>query len=311
MSSVLKTMTSTITKRPYWWMYSIGLVIVLASFWLWWTQVYLSPHRVFWSMFENGLSTRGVTVQTAQSSNQGSVKQTVQFELGQTNKAHSLTTLTQGATKVRTEIIGTHDADYTRYMSIDTDQKNAAGKPIDTSKVVGVWTKSNDTPQTETQSSGHQLLAQAALGVGLPIGSVPVPIGEMPAKARADLLAQIRSLNLYETSFAKVEKRRVDGRLRYTYHVKIQTVPYVRVMKAFGAQIGLHELDKVDPNSYQTADAMQVKLVVDARSRQLLAVEREGAGYTQSYSGYGTPVTATIPAKTINASELQQRLKTL
>jgi hypothetical protein len=307
----IKTAAASITKHPYWWMYALGAVILIGSAWLWWTRLYLSPQRVFWDMFSTSLSTRGVSIETEQSTGQGTVKQTVQYELGPTNRAHSLTTLSQGATKVRTEIIGTKDADYTRYISIDTDQKNATGKAIDVSKVVGMWTKSDDAVQTETQSSGHQLLAQAALGIGLPIGSVPVPIGELPPKARAKLLEQIKNQGIYETSFQNVTKRTVNGRLQYVYDVKMQTILYVRLMKQFASQLGLHELDKVDPNAYQSTEPLQMRLVVDARSRQLTAVEREGTDYKQVYSGYGVVVDAPIPAKTISTNELQQRLQAL
>ncbi|HSD56272.1 MAG TPA: hypothetical protein VLA92_03900 [Candidatus Saccharimonadales bacterium] len=303
---------SVITNRPYWYMYVAGVVLLLLSGYLWWNKVYLSPERAFWGMVSNSLSTSGVTIETEQSADQSKLKQIVQMELGATNRAHSLTTLTQGQTEVKTEIIGTKDADYTRYRSIKTDQKNAQGKALDVSKVENVWSKSDDTQQTDTQASGHQLLAQAVLGIGLPVGSVPVPIGDVSAGKREDLVRQIKSQNVYETSFkAKdVVKEKKDGRTQYTYTVKIQTILYVRLMKEFAKDLGMKELDSVDPNTYQTTAPLNVKLTVDPVSRQLVAIDT-GQGYKQTYAGYGLPLKVEIPKKPITAEELQKRLSEL
>ena len=263
-------------------------------------------------MINNSLSTEGATIETSQSADQSQLKQIVQMQLGDTYKAHSLTTLTQGNTEVKTEIIGTKDADYTRYRSIKTDQKNAQGKALDVSKVVNVWSKSDDSQQTDTQASGHQLLAQAVLGIGLPVGSVPVPIGDVGAGNRQDLVRQIKNQNVYQTSFAAkdVTKTKQDGRTVYTYKVKIQTILYVRLMKEFAKDLGLHELDSVDPNTYQTTEPLNVKLTVDPVSRQLVAIDT-GQGYKQSYAGYGLSLKADVPKHAISAEELQKRLSEL
>lgn len=262
-------------------------------------------------MLNTSLSTRGVTIETAQASDESAISQVVQFELGSTNKAHSITNLTQGATKVQTEIIGTTTADYTRYRSIKTNQSGHDGKPMDVSKVVNVWAKSDDIAQSEVQGSGHQLLAQAVLGVGLPVGSVPVPIGELSIKDRTAMLDHIKRQGVYETSFDKVNKETKNGRRIYAYDVKIQAILYVQMMKTFASSLGLSELDKVDSNAYQASQPLHVRLLVDVHSRQLVGVERPGLDYRQTYSGYGLPTRATVPDSSITMAELRERLMAL
>jgi hypothetical protein len=271
----------------------------------------MSPEHVFWGMVSNSLSTRGVTIEIKQANEQSSIKQLMQMELGTTNRAHSLTTLRQATTEVKTEIIGTRDTDYTRYRSIDTDQKNAAGKPLDTSKVIGVWSKSDGRQQSETQSASNQLFSQTVLGIGLPVGSVPVPIGEVSAGQRKSMIDQIKTQNVYRLSLKDVKKERKDGRLQYTYDTTIQTILYVRMMKQFAKNLGMHELDQVDPNTYQSAEPLHVKLTVDALSRQLVGVENTSGGYVQSYKGYGLPLDIKLPSNAISAEELRQRLSQL
>ncbi len=301
-----------ITTRQLLYMYAAGVVLLVLMGYLWWTRVYLAPDRVFWGMVNTSLSTSGVTIETSQQTQQATIKQLVQVALGNTDEAHSLTTLTQNGTVVKTEIIGTKTADYTRYRSIQTNQKNQQGKPLDTSKVVGVWAKSDDTQQSATQASGHQLFSQTVLGIGLPVGSVPVPIGNLSASERSSLLNMIHNENVYQTSFKRDDVRRQtkNGRLLYTYDTKIQTILYVRLMKEFAKDVGLHELDQVDPNAYQTAQPLDVKLTIDARSRELVGVDN-GQGYQQTYEGYGLPLQISLPQHPITTQELQNRLSQL
>lgn len=296
---------------PYWWIYAAGIVVLLLTSWLWWTKICLGPERVFWGMLEKSLTTRSVTIQTSQTSEQSNIRQLVQMELGTTYRAHSLSTLEQGTTQVKTEIIGTRDADYTRYRSIRTDQKNEQGEPLDVSKIINIWSKSEDRAQSDTQSSGHQLFSQALLGIGLPVGTVPVPVGEVSPQDRENLIRQMREQQVYEVSFDSIRKERKDGKLLYIYDVKIQTIPYVKLMKDFAKQIGLHELDQVDPNAYQTTQPLEVKLIVDAHAKRLAGVDNGQAGYAQQYLGYGLPLKVTLPKSPISSSVLQQRLTEL
>ena len=271
-----KPPTTLITDRPYWQAYVVGTILLIISAILWWTQLYTGTKAVFWSMIDNSLKTASFVTETSQSNGEDSLKQLVHTDL-RAGRAQSLTILKQGGAEVKTEIIGTKDADYTRYVSIIPNKKDEAGNiiPMDTSQVLNVWSKSEETAQTETQASGHQLFAQATLGLGLPIGSVPIPVGNLQPKERQTFVRQIRSQNMYQPNFNTVKKERKDGRLLYTYEVKVQTISYVRLMQAFAKQIGLKELEKVDANTYASAEPLAVKLTVDAHSHQLVRVEND------------------------------------
>ena len=301
---------SALTSRPYWYVYLIGIIILIATASLWWSFVYMSPKRVFWSMLDNSLATRGVTTTVSQGSGTEHVQQIVQFDLGVQRRARSATTLVQGGTEIKTEMLATPTADYSRYRLIRTNEKRSDGKPLDTSKVIDAWSKSDNTQQTATQSSGHQLFAQSVLGIGLPVGSVPVPVGAVSDRERAALIDEMRSGNLYDVSFKDVTKTRKGGRLLYTYKLKVQTIVYVHVMKEFAQALGLHELDQVDPNSYQSAQPLSVTITVDAVSRRLVSVDT-GQGYAPTYQAYGAPITTPIPQHAISEGELKKRLSQL
>lgn len=295
-----------ILKRPLWHFYVTGVVILALSGWLWWAKVYTAPTHVFWSMLNNSLATKSFVMEIDQTAGEDSLRQLIHADL-RAAQAHSLTRLKQEGTEVKTEIIGTPSVDYTRYTSIASDQKDASGKPADTSKVLNVWSRSEGTAQTETSGSGHQLYAQAVLGIGLPVGSMPVPMAGFGSRDRETLMERIRSENIYRPDFATVKKERKDGRLIFTYETTIQTILYVRLMQVVAQHLGLSELDQVDANTYSNAATIRLKLGVDALSHQLVSVD-SGQGFTQKYTAYNVPIKVQVPSNPISAAELQRRL---
>lgn len=286
------------------WLIGVGVVLLLAAAALWVCKLSVSPERVFWGMLEQSLTTSGVSMHSVMEQGDARLEQNVQYSLGGQNRAVSMTKLMQGEAEVVTEVIGTPEADYTRYAHIKTDRTNAAGEPLDVSNVLNVWAK------TENQEKRSELIGQAVLGLSLPLGGIPVPIGNLNPEQRSKLMNQIKNEGVYEVSFKDVKKERKNGRLRYIYEVKVQAIPYVHLMKEFAKTVGLHELEQLDPNNYQ-APPMVVKLTVDARSRHLIEINIPDTGFKQTFKSYDVPVAFEIPKDTVPAEELQRRLNEL
>lgn len=292
-------------KYVLYWLVGVGAFLLVFAGVMWCWKLSVTPERVFWGMIDQSLKTSGVTMSSTSQQGESTLEQSIQYSLGGQNRAMSHTTLVQGGAEVKTQVIGTVDADYTRYAYIKTDQKNANGQPLDVSKVLNVWAKTDNKENTSSP-----LLSQAILGLTLPLGSLPVPIGNLNPEQRASLVKQIHQEGVYEPSFKDVKKETKNGRVLYTYKIKIQTIPYVHLMKEFAKKAGLHDLDAVEPNNYQ-GEPLTVELTVDARARQLVAVHIPDSDFHQTFSGYGIPVAAEIPKNSIPASELQNRLNEL
>ncbi|HEX3568873.1 MAG TPA: hypothetical protein VHT70_04345 [Candidatus Saccharimonadales bacterium] len=288
-------------------MFVIGAVILLLTAWLWWGKVSVDPHRVWNDMVRQSISTQGVTMHATQTSNGQTVDQYEQFQLGAgANLSHGITTLKQGTTTVHTETIGTTSTDYSRYTGIQTSQKGSNGKALDFSKVLNVWSQA---PAGKSNQAAY--LSQAVLGVSLPLGSIPVPIGNVGASQRSDLLQEITNDQVYDVNYSSVKKQRQNGRLVYVYSVKLQPVTYVRLMQNFAKAVGLHDLDAIDPNSYSGSQPFTVSVTVDAHAKQIVNVTYQGAHYQETYSSYDVPVTTPVPAGAISSDELQKRLGAL
>lgn len=284
------------TRTAYLWLYIGGAALLFITGWLWWTNVSVNPERVFWGTVDNSLATSGVTLNVNEENDQTSDKQSIQYSLGSTNQVHALRTVKQGQAIVKTESVGTADKTFTRYSSITGQNKNTK---LD--NVMGVW--ANPTTDNSTQ-----LLPQVALGLALPLGAVPMPIGMLSSKDRAELIEQMRSRSLYQVDYKNAKKETKDGKLYYTYKVSMQPVLYLSIMKSFAEATGLKDFDNIDPNQYAGNANIKLNLTIDAHAKQLVKVVSEEQGYTETYTGHGVPVQVTMPKSAISLQELQKRL---
>lgn len=262
-----------------------------------------NPERVFWRTIERSLSTQGVTIEAEEMEGSASIKQIVRYSLGANNIAHSITTLSDQGTTVQNEIIGTPDVDYYRFLKVATSQTKADGGAIDFSDVIGVWAKSEE--------GAGQSFAQAVLSGALPAGLLGVPIGNLPAEARHNLIRQIRNDNVYQVAFDAVKKEREGMRLFYTYDVDVQPVAYVALMKQFAQAVGLHDFDQLDPNAYEGQPAIKLTITIDVFASEFVRISDPASGKSLTYSGYGIPVQVRPPKDAITNEEMQKRLSEL
>lgn len=287
------------------WLIGGGAAFLLVAGGLWWCKLSVTPERVFWGMLEQSLQTSGVTMSsTSQQGSDASLEQDAQYSLGPESRSLTRTTLRQGGAVVVTEVLGTPGADYTRYAHIQTDRTATDGGPMDLSKVLNVWAKS------ENPAGTSPVLSQSVLALSLPLGSMPVPIGQLSSEQRQKLLNQIRNEGVYEISFTNVKKEVKNGRLHYIYDVKLQTIPFVHLVKEFSQQLGLHDLDELDPNQFQS-EPLSIQLTVDARAKRLVEVFLPDTNSRQQFTSYDVPVAQRVPTDSIPAEELQIRLNEL
>jgi len=287
-------------RSTYLWLYLGGAVLLLVAIALWWAKVSVNPERVFWGTVDNSLATSGVTLSVNESSGQASDRQDIQYSLGTTNQVHAIRTVKQGNTTVKTESVGNATKTFTRYTSI-----TGQSKKVNLNGIIGVWSN----PTTDTSST--QLLPQVALGLALPLGAVPMPIGSIANDKRTDLIEQMRTRSLYQVDYQRAEKQTKDGKLYYTYQVSMQPVLYLSIMKSFAQSTGLKDFENIDPNQYAGSSSIKLKLTIDAHARQLVKVVSEEQGYIETYSGYGVSTNVTLPKQAISLQELQKRLSEL
>jgi hypothetical protein len=279
----------------------VAAMIVVASLWAWCHFIYNGEDSVFWGMIGNNLSTTAFTQKTTQDDGMQRVEQITEVQTSPKQLLNSTSTLTQGTTKVVTQTVGTPTEDDVRYTNIQSDQKNAEGKPIDFSKVLNIW---GNTPSADPSVTSGQNYGQSILAI--------FPFGSLTASQRNDLINRMKNNNVYSFSLSKAEHKGFMGRTTYTYDVKVKIYEYVTVIKQFAKDVGLNQLDSVSAESYKQSQPLDIVIKVDAWSRQLTQVSYNGGARVDDYLAFGSQKKLEQPpVKTVPVIELQQRLQSV
>lgn len=276
----------------------IVLVLVFAGLQL---HRNLEPQQVFNRMLENNLATTGVTRQINGTGSGLSVDQYVQLNLGSHPTAHALTILREKDARIETEEISDMSQDFVRFKTIK--RQTGDGKPLNTKGVVGEWAElSANSALSGIATTG--LFEQSINGL-IP---ADMPIANLSAAERPDMLAFIKLNNVYNFNVSKVKTVQEQGRSAYQYTVSIQPAAYVAMMQHLGNIIGTTAYKHLDPNNYVGSASVQATITIDKLSGQLLKVTQPATGYTESYSGYGIRTDTELPKATLTATELEKRI---
>jgi hypothetical protein len=282
--------------RIFW--VAVILITILFGLNAWYKSIYSDPRTVFNAMLENSLRTESVTKEVVQNSEGQTLKQTIRLQTGASHQAQSMTDLSQqgiASATVVTESIGTPTADFVRYRSITTDQKNEAGNDLDFSKIIGVWGKTETT-----DSTSGELYNESTLGI--------IPFGNLSEADRNKVLAIASESDVYRVEYQNVRRGTINGRPTYEYTVKVLPDAYVTMLKTYARAAGLTHLENINPGNYASADAIEFKVTIDVLTRRLSSVTY-ATGRQEYYKSYGNQVQVDLPSESVAIEELQQRLQ--
>ncbi|HUP26530.1 MAG TPA: hypothetical protein VM124_02710 [Candidatus Limnocylindrales bacterium] len=279
----------------------IASILLLAALYSWFRLVYSRPAVVFDRMLNSMLATPGVSKQISQTEGTQKVNQNVQLTTMPQQRVHSASVLHQGedgSTVITTESIGTIPADYVRYTDIKTSQKTTEGKAFNFSSVLGIWGRA---AANDPNSGGAQLFNQMVLGV--------IPVGNVSGLQRKQLINQIEQEQVYQVDYSSLKREVVAGRPQYTYDVTIRPVAYVNMLKTFAHDIGIKELESVDPAQYKDTPPLRFTMDIDVWSGQLKKITYKDSDRSETYGSYGARLQISPPQTTLTVQELQSRLQ--
>jgi hypothetical protein len=284
----------------------LAVILFGISGWLWWHFLRSNPENIFWGMMDNNLRTQSVTKQSSEGDKSQRTIQSSRAFTSPDQIVKGVTKITQqsdsGSIKVLTETVGTPHADFVRYLTIESTEKNASGKTPDFSNVKNVWGKA---AAVNPKSTTGQLYSQAVLGV--------VPFGSLNLAQRQQLLQFMKDKKVYVTDFNSVDRFKNGGRSYYEYQVSVSPMAYIQMLQMYAKMAGLNQLNDINAEDYKDSSALKFKLQVDVFSKQLVGIKPlGGAPRTEAYGGYGIiSRKVALPTQTITLDELQTRLQTV
>ncbi|TXG76387.1 hypothetical protein E6P97_03605 [Patescibacteria group bacterium] len=277
----------------------LGIILASLTAWTWWRQIYTNPENVFDRMLSGSLTVPTVTKGTSESSDDGqSAQQTSQLSVGPLPSVVTHATATQGPTSIAYESIAFPDREYFRYTNITTQAEGEEpSTPEQYQDALGIW----GFTSAATMGTEAQMFDQTVLGI--------VPIGNLTPADRAELLRQIHAENVYTVNYESVERKHVDGRNVYVYHVQIDPKAYVSMLKTFARMIGSDQLADVDTAAYEGAPQLQGDMSIDARAGYLGDVFYADRSRVEPFTSYGLQNTVEEPADSIPLLQLQSMLQ--
>lgn len=278
-----------------------GIILLVISSYMWWVKVYNSSQSVFWGMLDNSLATSSITRHVLEKQPGSSLDRFTRLQTGSTNASQTLEFTSQATTAITKETIGTPSIDYARYAAIRTEQKTGSGKPVNFSKVEGVWGKSPDVPTGQTPQV--QYFVQALLGT--------VPFADLTHDQRQSLVKFIHDKNVYQTTYNDAKSAKENGQTVYIYKVQINAQAYFEMLQQFVKDLGLPDVPGLDPSAYVHVAPLVVQFTIAKTSRELTKISYPSTNQVEFYSDYGLIRPVTLPAKTIPISELQNRIQNL
>ncbi len=279
----------------------IGIVILIASVFYWFKAIYSSPSNVFDRMLTNSLASTSVAKIITQSGGSQSLEEKSLLVTQPEQRVHSRSILGQGAnsdTQIKTESIASPLYDFVRYTDISTTQKSTSGAGFNFSSVLGIWGKSDKASST---GSGAQLYDQTVLGV--------VPIANLPKSQKANLIKQIKKDVVYKYDSSNTKRQILNGRPVYSYGVEVAPVAYVSMLKSFAKDIGINQLEQIDPAQYANSAPLKFTFDIDVWSGQLTKISYENSVRVENFAAYGDKSQIKLPTSSIDVNALQARLR--
>ncbi|GAC1392177.1 MAG: hypothetical protein NVSMB46_07270 [Candidatus Saccharimonadales bacterium] len=277
-----------------------GVIILFVTGFLWWHYIQSNPQRVFWGMIDNALQTGSLNSHVIQTNNTQTQEEYIHINTYGRKVADAITTYSPSPNiKVVTERLGTPDDDYSKYISVTTDQKSADGKPLNFSSVLNVWGK-NANP-TNKESAGI-LYGQAALDV--------IPFANLSHSQRADILKLMKKA--YVVTYPPLSKETINNRPVYKYVVSVNPVAYVTMLKSFSKYTGLKQFANIDPAKYSQYHPFSFQASIDVWARQIKEIDFPNNAKIEQFSGFGVQTTISdVPKKTISLTDLEQKIQSI
>jgi hypothetical protein len=242
-------------------------------------------------MLQNNLSTPSVT-RVSEASDQVGLERIEQLSFVPPIASRTYVKLTQkteqGQAAVQTETIGTQDSDYSKYLKIDVTGTSATKYKT----IEGIWGKSGLT-------DGQQYLSQSMQGL--------IPFANLNAADRAKVMDVINQKQVYKVNYASTKPTHMNGKSAISFSVNVEPANYIAMMKVLAKLSGVQDLTTVNEADYKDQPAINLSIIVDKQSRQVMQVTY--GQQKETYSAYGLNQPVTIPDKTIPFSDLQQKIQ--
>lgn len=283
----------------------VGVLLAGTSSYLWYSQLYMTEDRKFWTAIENSMATPSVTRTLVEGGTGNQVIQQQQFLFSPATVSNSRVSYTQKSATVDTEVetrgVSYVDAQYSKYTRFTTNQKNKDGSNANIDELLNKW------EGTVVAGDGVE---QSRLNYASELVTLII-LGNFDANYRRDVMHEMRANTVYQVDYAGATNDEVNGQPVRMYPVSVGLKKYAELLVNSFKHAGLGDFPALDPSSYNEDARIPVTIAINQRTNEIVGVAY--GSRQEQYESYGVSKTIDRPNAVYGTGELetavQEKLK--
>ena len=275
-----------------------AVVILLATFWVWYTRLYLTNERRFWNAIETSMSVPSVVRTLEQGGSGNQVIQQYRFHYAPQQVIENKVQFTQKSatvdTSVVTEGIIFPDDQYLRYVSFENN--SPSGESVsDIDELLGQWAR-QEAPDPE-EARLNYLSEYVTL----------VVFGNFPANIRNEIMQELQEGNVYSVDYENAIEDTVNGNEVLRYATVVNLRAFAETLNGAFIKAGYGEFPPLNPENYREGSTLNSSIVVKKRDNTIVGVNF--GNRQETYSNYGVIKNIEEPDASLTIEELQSRVQ--
>ncbi len=279
-----------------------GAVIGVIATIFWYKDVYMTDERRFWSAIDNSMSTTSVVRTLTNGGTGNQVVQDNRFYFAPEKLTESKVTFENRSatvnTSVVTEGINTLDAQYSRYVSFETNDPREDGSIPSLDSLLGKW--AGETVE------GDDAREQSRLNYVSELVTLAI-FGNFSANTRQEVVSELRSGNAYEVDYANVTENIVDGEAVLNMQVSVGLQEYARQLQNAFMTAGYGDFPPLNPENYREGSRISAQFVIRKRDNMIVGINF--GDRSEAYGNYGVQKNVEIPQPEFTPEELEGRVQ--
>jgi len=278
-----------------------GLIISIIGGYFWYSRLYMTNERKFWLAVNNSLATKSVTRSIKSGGSGNEVIQSQRFAFAPQMASESKVSFSQKSATVDTSVVTEGvlfpNAQYSRYVSFNTNQKKPDGSLPTLDNILNKW---------EVNEVAESDLEQAKLSYVSELVTL-VMFGNYDANLRSDVISSLQKGNVYDVDFKNVREDSINGEEALVYLVSVGLKGYATQVQKTFTKAGYGEFPPLNPDNYPEDSRINARIFVSKKTNNIIGV---GFGSREeSYSGYGINRTIERPETTFGPGELERAVQ--
>jgi hypothetical protein len=274
-----------------------ALLIGLSGSYVWYSRLYMTNERRFWSAVENSMATQSVTRILTSGGSGNKVVQSQQFFFAPQQATRSHVSYVQKNatvdTAVETEGITFIGEQFSRYTSFRTNQTRDDGTSPNLDDILGKW---------EVERTQEADLDQARLTYIGDLVTLAI-FGNFTADFRNTTIENLKNNDTYRVNADGISEDVFDDQKVIIVPVSIGLKNYVTQLNESFKVAGYGEFPALNPENYREDSRIPASFMINPKNNSVMGIQY--GDRDEKYRGYGINMRVEAPEATFEGGQLE------